>query len=66
MITQSTSSFAQSPIERTLLLPFSEFIVRLRIAKEHGGSVYIDESHRERTVFTLSLTKNRSLPFRET
>jgi signal transduction histidine kinase len=32
-----------------------------RIAEEHGGSVYLDESHRERTVFTLSLTKNRSL-----
>ena len=45
---------------------FFEFIVRLRIAKEHGGRVYLDESHRERTVFTLSLTKNRSLPFRET
>ena len=34
-----------------------------RIAEEHGGSVRLEESNRERTVFTLSLTKNRSLPF---
>jgi signal transduction histidine kinase len=33
-----------------------------RIAEEHGGSVHLEESNRERTVFTLSLTKNRSLP----
>jgi signal transduction histidine kinase len=33
-----------------------------RIAEEHGGSVCLDESNRERTVFTLSLTKDRSLP----
>jgi len=33
-----------------------------RIAEEHGGSVCLKESNRERTVFTLSLTKNRSLP----
>jgi signal transduction histidine kinase len=33
-----------------------------RIAEEHGGSVLLEESNRERTVFTLSLTKNRSLP----
>jgi signal transduction histidine kinase len=33
-----------------------------RIAEEHGGSVCLEESNRERTVFTLSLTKNRSLP----
>lgn len=32
-----------------------------RIAEEHGGSVYLEESNRERTVFTLSLTKDRSL-----
>ena len=32
-----------------------------RIAEEHGGSVCLDESNRERTVFTLSLMKNRSL-----
>jgi signal transduction histidine kinase len=36
-----------------------------RIAEEHGGSVYLEESNRERTVFTLSLTKNRSLPLEE-
>jgi signal transduction histidine kinase len=28
-----------------------------RIAEEHGGSVWIEESNRERTVFTLSLMK---------
>jgi signal transduction histidine kinase len=33
-----------------------------RIAEEHGGSVCLEESNRERTVFTLSLTKNRPLP----
>jgi signal transduction histidine kinase len=33
-----------------------------RIAEEHGGSVSLEESNPERTVFTLSLTKNRSLP----
>jgi signal transduction histidine kinase len=32
-----------------------------RIAEEHGGSVCLEESNRERTAFTLSLTKNRSL-----
>jgi signal transduction histidine kinase len=32
-----------------------------RIAEEHGGSVCLKESNRERTVFRLSLTKNRSL-----
>ena len=36
-----------------------------RIAEEHGGSVCLEESNRERTVFSLSLTKNRSLPFEE-
>jgi signal transduction histidine kinase len=30
-----------------------------RIAEEHGGGVCIEESNRERTVFTLSLTKSR-------
>jgi signal transduction histidine kinase len=34
-----------------------------RIAEEHGGSIRLKESNRERTVFTLSLTKTRSLPF---
>jgi signal transduction histidine kinase len=32
-----------------------------RIAEEHGGSVCLEESNRGRTVFTLSLTKNRLL-----
>jgi signal transduction histidine kinase len=32
-----------------------------RIAEEHRGSVCLEESNRERTVFTLSLTKNRLL-----
>jgi signal transduction histidine kinase len=36
-----------------------------RIAEEHGGSVCLEESNRERTVFTLSLTKNRYLPLEE-
>jgi signal transduction histidine kinase len=31
------------------------------IAEEHGGSVCLEESNREWTVFTLSLTKNRFL-----
>jgi signal transduction histidine kinase len=30
-----------------------------RIAEEHGGSVCLEESNRERTAFTLSLTMNR-------
>ena len=30
-----------------------------RIAEEHGGSIRFEESKRERTVFTLSLPKNR-------
>ena len=33
-----------------------------RVAEEHGGNVYLEESNRERTVFTLSLAKNKSLP----
>jgi signal transduction histidine kinase len=32
-----------------------------RIAEEHGGSVLLEESNPKRTVFTLSLTKNRLL-----
>jgi signal transduction histidine kinase len=32
-----------------------------RVAEEHGGLVCLEESNREGTVFTLSLTKNRSL-----
>ena len=31
-----------------------------RIAEEHGGSVWLEEWNRERTAFTLSLTKNHS------
>ena len=33
--------------------------VARRIAEEHGGSVWIEESNQEWTVFTLSLSKNR-------
>jgi nitrogen-specific signal transduction histidine kinase len=36
-----------------------------RIAEEHGVGVWFDESNRERTVFTLSLTKNRYLPLED-
>jgi signal transduction histidine kinase len=36
-----------------------------RIAEEHGGSVWLEESNREGTEFTLSLTKNRSLPLED-
>jgi signal transduction histidine kinase len=36
-----------------------------RVAEEHGGSVCLEESNPERTVFTLSLTKNRSLPLQD-
>jgi signal transduction histidine kinase len=36
-----------------------------RVAEEHGGSVCLEESNRERTVFTLSLTKNRYLPLED-
>jgi len=36
-----------------------------RVAEEHGGSVCLEKSNRERTVFTLSLTKNRSLPLED-
>jgi signal transduction histidine kinase len=32
-----------------------------RIAEEHGGRVRLEESNRERTVFTLSLTKSDSV-----
>ena len=32
-----------------------------RVAEEHGGSVCLEESNPERTVFRLSLTKNRDL-----
>jgi nitrogen-specific signal transduction histidine kinase len=36
-----------------------------RVAEAHGGSVCLEKSNRERTVFTLSLTKNRSLPLED-
>ena len=36
-----------------------------RIAEEHGGTVYLGEPNPGRTVFTLSVTKNRSLPLEE-
>jgi signal transduction histidine kinase len=36
-----------------------------RIAEEHGGNVCLEESNRERTVFTLSLTKNKLLPLKD-
>ena len=36
-----------------------------RVAEEHGGSVYLEEANRERTAFTLSLTKNGSLPLED-
>jgi signal transduction histidine kinase len=36
-----------------------------RVAEEHGGSVCLEKSNRERTVFTLSLTKNKSLPLED-
>ena len=59
-------------VQRTLFDPFVTagkpngtglgLTLARRIAEEHGGSVHLEESNRERTVFTLSLTKNRSLP----
>jgi len=36
-----------------------------RVAEEHGGSVGLEKSNREGTIFTLSLTKNRSLPLED-
>jgi signal transduction histidine kinase len=36
-----------------------------RIAEEHGGSVRLVESNPGRTVFTLSLTKNRTSPLED-
>jgi signal transduction histidine kinase len=36
-----------------------------RIAEEHGGNVCIEESNRDGTVFTLSLTKTRLLPLED-
>jgi signal transduction histidine kinase len=36
-----------------------------QIAEEHGGNVCIEESNRDGTVFTLSLTKTRLLPLED-
>ena len=36
-----------------------------RVAEEHGGNVYLEKSNRERTVFTLSLTKKSSFPLED-
>jgi signal transduction histidine kinase len=36
-----------------------------RVAEEHGGSVCLEESNRQGTAFTLSLTKNRPLPLED-
>jgi signal transduction histidine kinase len=62
-------------VQRTLFDPFVTagkpngtglgLTLARRIAEEHGGSVCVEESNRERTVFTLSLTKNRSLPLED-
>jgi signal transduction histidine kinase len=58
-------------VRRTLFDPFATagkpngtglgLTLARRIAEEHGGSVCLEESNRERTVFRLSLTKSRSL-----
>jgi signal transduction histidine kinase len=58
-------------VQRTLFDPFVTagkpngtglgLTLARQIAEEHGGSVCLDESNRGRTVFTLSLTKNRLL-----
>jgi signal transduction histidine kinase len=60
-----------SSVRRTLFDPFVTagkpngtglgLTLARRVAEEHGGSVCLDKSNRERTAFTLSLTKNRSL-----
>ena len=36
-----------------------------QIAEEHDGSVCLEESNQERTVFTLSVRKNRYLPLED-
>jgi signal transduction histidine kinase len=64
-----------SSVRRTLFDPFVTagkpngtglgLTLARRIAEEHGGSVCLEESNRERTVFTLSLTKNRLLPLKD-
>jgi signal transduction histidine kinase len=57
-----------SSVRRTLFDPFVTegkpngtglgLTLARRIAEEHGGSVCLEQSNRDRTVFTLSLTKN--------
>jgi signal transduction histidine kinase len=64
-----------APVRRTLFNPFVTagkpngtglgLTLARRIAEEHGGSVCLEKSNRERTVFTLSLTKNRLLPLED-
>jgi signal transduction histidine kinase len=62
-------------VQRTLFDPFVTagkpngtglgLTLARRIAEEHGGSVCLAESNGEGTAFTLSLTKNRSLPLED-
>ena len=64
-----------APVRRTLFNPFVTagkpngsglgLTLARRVAEEHGGSVCLEKSNRERTVFTLSLTKNRLLPLED-
>ncbi|HEX8895637.1 MAG TPA: HAMP domain-containing sensor histidine kinase [Terriglobales bacterium] len=58
-------------VRRTLFDPFVTagkpngtglgLTLALRIAEEHGGSVWLEQSNSDRTVFILNLTKNRLL-----
>ena len=64
-----------APVRRTLFNPFVTagkpnglglgLTLARRVAEDHGGSVCLEKSNRERTVFTLSLTKNRSFPLED-
>ena len=64
-----------APVRRTLFNPFVTagkpngtglgLALASRIAEEHGGSVRLVESNAGMTIFTLSLTKNRSLPLED-
>ena len=64
-----------APVRRTLFDPFVTagkpngtglgLTLARRIAEEHGGSVCLVESNPGRTVFTLNLAKNGSLPFED-
>lgn len=64
-----------APVRRTLFAPFVTagkpngtglgLTLARRIAEEHGGSVCLVESNPGRTVFTLNLAKNGSLPFED-